>query len=710
MSKLFGRTRRLLIVLFVFLIFLWGAVCYQFLQMQLSTYSSAQQDSFLKASLILQEKLDSYIHGLQGMGGVVKSKQGNPSMRDVREYAEFRGFFSNFEGALGYGFIRRVFPDQLIPFLASKVQESSDFHFQQLTPTKDVYFIIEAIEPIERNRKALGLDIGSETKRRAAALRAMETGRPALTAPIELVQAKGKTSGFLYFLPVYQTTTPPSTSSQRQRSLIGWTYAPILADSILEHLGKNVSNDFHYSLFDVTDPSSSEKIFLGFNVSDSKIQPFKALLTVGERRWEFIAAPKVSTYQIQLKSLAILIFVTGIFFLTFFFQKFYKQLRRSDEVEVEYLSIEKWREAVLNGTNYMMIATRLDGTITVFNRTAEALLGYKADELVGKKTPGIFHDPVEVTERSKILTHELGRTIQPGFETFVTKAHQSGAPDINEWTYVTKSGEKFPVRLSVTAIRNYEGVISGYLGVAEDLREFKRLEQTIESQRLAMISSAKMSALGEMAGGVAHEINNPLTIINGKVSIIKHSMVKNPDISWLLEQLSGIENTVDRINKIIKGLRAFSRDCSRDEKKPTQVGDVISETLDLCREKFSKYGIDIIQHGDPSLLIICRSVEISQVLMNLLSNSFDALENRPDKWVKISILNKGNNVEILYCDSGDPIPKEIQQRMFEPFYTTKEVGKGTGIGLSISKGIMEAHGGSLTYVADQAHPTFKLIF
>jgi PAS domain S-box-containing protein len=133
------------------------------------------------------------------------------------------------------------------------------------------------------------------------------------------------------------------------------------------------------------------------------------------------------------------------------------------------------QRAILNSANYAIISGLPSGVITTFNSTAEEWLGYTAAEVVGRHTPALWHDPEEVRARTELLTRELGRSIEPGFETFVAKA-RLGAADENEWTFIRKDGTRFPVLLSVTAITNEHGVITGFLGVIADLTERKKHE------------------------------------------------------------------------------------------------------------------------------------------------------------------------------------------------------------------------------------------
>ncbi len=137
------------------------------------------------------------------------------------------------------------------------------------------------------------------------------------------------------------------------------------------------------------------------------------------------------------------------------------------------------QQAILNSANYTIISTTIDGIITTFNKTAESWLGYQAAEVVGKTTPILIHDLQEVEQRAQELSQELGVPIEPGFEVFVTKARR-GEPDEWEWTYIRKDGSRFPVRLSVTPLRDERGEITGFLGIGSDLSESKQAAAELE--------------------------------------------------------------------------------------------------------------------------------------------------------------------------------------------------------------------------------------
>lgn len=239
--------------------------------------------------------------------------------------------------------------------------------------------------------------------------------------------------------------------------------------------------------------------------------------------------------------------------------------------------------------------------------------------------------------------------------------------------------------------------------------ELLEMNQTLAEQQKLLAHSAKMSALGEMAGGIAHEINSPLAIITVHANQVERLCTRGaltPDFITREAQL--IARTAKRIGDIIKGLRAFAREGSNDPFEPAAVNTIINDALVLCQTRFRNHDVDLQVPDVPDELTIrCRSVQITQVLLNLLANAYDAVVDLKDKWVRVEVEEEGDHLRIMVTDSGTGIAPQIQDKIMQPFFTTKEVGRGTGLGLSISKGIVEAHKGTLQF--DDAHPNTRFV-
>jgi C4-dicarboxylate-specific signal transduction histidine kinase len=248
--------------------------------------------------------------------------------------------------------------------------------------------------------------------------------------------------------------------------------------------------------------------------------------------------------------------------------------------------------------------------------------------------------------------------------------------------------------------------------LAVTLAEKLKTEQVLEEQSSKMVSNAKMAALGEMSAGIAHEINNPLTIMVGFVQRIKKRIatLATSDNKQDLEDLSKIESAAQRISKIVMGLKNFSRSGLNEPKSNSRFLEIMNDTLDLSRERIANAGIELRYKEHDNVVINCRPHQIVQVLLNLINNAYDAVVNDENAWIDVSYEVKDARLIVKVTDSGRGIPKEIAARIMQPFYTTKVVGKGTGLGLSISKGLVEDHNGTLTYNSISANTQFVLDF
>lgn len=241
------------------------------------------------------------------------------------------------------------------------------------------------------------------------------------------------------------------------------------------------------------------------------------------------------------------------------------------------------------------------------------------------------------------------------------------------------------------------------------INELKKLKHELEEQRLKAEYSSRLATLGEMAAGIAHEINNPLAIIVGNITIFKKLIESDKiDKNIIFSRLNQIEATTFRISKIISGLRSFSRQAEGDPFLSVELKNLMENTLSLCSERFKSGNVKLELQEIPNIFINAREAQISQVLLNILNNSYDALDKQENRVIKIEFEADTENLKILISDNGPGIPDNIAFKIFEPFYTTKEIGKGTGLGLSISKGIMQDHKGDLTLKQNKNPTTFEV--
>lgn len=247
-------------------------------------------------------------------------------------------------------------------------------------------------------------------------------------------------------------------------------------------------------------------------------------------------------------------------------------------------------------------------------------------------------------------------------------------------------------------IRNSNGRIT-YNGIMLEISEKKNLERALSMEQERLQASAKMISLGEMSAGVAHEINNPLSVISGNAGIALKLLQKSPpEIDKAIECTEKIQKMSDRIAKIVKSLKLFARDDEKDPMTVHSVNDIVSETLEMIKMRLQKQAISLKIEQLVEARVWCRPVQLSQVILNLLTNAIDAIEStdvEAERWISMNISEVNGILKIRICDSGPGIPEAVRSKIMNPFFTTKEVGKGTGLGLSLSKSIAEDHGGTL---------------
>lgn len=281
-----------------------------------------------------------------------------------------------------------------------------------------------------------------------------------------------------------------------------------------------------------------------------------------------------------------------------------------------------------------------------------------------------------------------------------------------EFKLINKNGELHRVSLVVHLLQaissNRER--KSYIVSIRNIEELRKKETIIEIQKGQLFEASKLSSLGEMASGFAHEINNPLAIIIGKLTLIEREVKKDYatfDKDVILKHLLKCKETVTRITKIISGLRNISHFDS-GEVEEVAIEDLVEDPINMANLKMSGKGIDfkVELNSLEKEKIICNKIQIGQVLINLLANSIFEIESQPEPWLHLKVEFNNFGFKFTIMDSGKGISTNVQSKMFEPMYTTKPVGKGTGLGLSISRSIVELHSGTLVVDNDCPNTSF----
>lgn len=333
-------------------------------------------------------------------------------------------------------------------------------------------------------------------------------------------------------------------------------------------------------------------------------------------------------------------------------------------------------QAILDTTVDGMITIDERGVVESFNPAAEKIFGYKPEEVIGQNVHMLMPEPY-YSEHDKYVADYL----QTGQRKIIGFGREVQGK--------RKNGSVFPLDLAVSEFML--GNSRKFTGIVRDISDRKRLEEQL-------IQSSKLAALGELVGGIAHEVNNPAGIIMMRIANLVEE-AKNTEFSEdAVDDIDVIQRQSERIAQITSGLLAFSRQTPFSA-QPSDVNRTIQNAIALVENVLRSNGVEYCPElADDLPAVVLDTTRIEQVLLNLFNNAMDAM---PDGGVltvktKNQIDTAGTHWALITVkDNGEGIKEADLKRLFDPFFTTKEVGKGTGLGLSISYGIVQEHGGRI---------------
>ncbi len=352
------------------------------------------------------------------------------------------------------------------------------------------------------------------------------------------------------------------------------------------------------------------------------------------------------------------------------------------------------QNAILNSANFSIIATDPLGVIQLFNVGAERMLGYPADQVVDKVNPSDLHDPEEVLARARALSQEFGVSIAPGFEALAFKASR-GIEDIYELTYICADGKRFPAIVSITALSDDFGEIIGYLLIGSHNSVRKRVEREL-NEAMAAADQANL-AKSEFLSSMSHELRTPLNAILGFAQLIETgtpapTLLQQRSVGQILKAgwyLLDLINEILDLSLIESGKLSLSLE-------PIMLADVMRESRAMIEPQATKRGI-LVTFPELAMpfLVTADRTRIKQVLLNLLSNAIKY--NREGGTVSVDCkMALSGRVRISVTDTGEGLTASNLRKLFQPFNRLGQeahVGEGTGIGLVVSKRLVELMGG-----------------
>lgn len=350
-------------------------------------------------------------------------------------------------------------------------------------------------------------------------------------------------------------------------------------------------------------------------------------------------------------------------------------------MDVEKVQFEALMETAVDG----IIVTDSSGVMKVYNPACERLFGYTAAEAISQNVKMLMSAPYREKHDQYIANyHATGEKKIIGFGREVVGLH--------------KDGSTFPMYLSVG-----EGRLEGasiFVGIIHDLTDHERAERQLKDLKSELLHVSRLSDMGQLASALAHELNQPLTAVTNYVKAASRTLgpadSSNPQSVRVQELMEKAKEQTLRAGQIVKRLRDF---IAKGETQRTKenLNDVIEEALVLALVGAAETGITVQRKFTADLpLLLIDKIQIQQVVLNLIRNSVEALEDMPTRHLCIStgIDNERGAVTVAVSDSGPGLAPKVLDQLFQPFVTTKQ--SGMGVGLSICKSIVDAHGGQLS--------------
>ncbi len=364
--------------------------------------------------------------------------------------------------------------------------------------------------------------------------------------------------------------------------------------------------------------------------------------------------------------------------------RLYQQQKRQTE---ELSMLKEFNESIVESVNVGLLAVDENGSITRCNSTFEEMMGVPRDEVVGKKFEQVFDEAFAYN-----LGNILGKS--KWHLTEIRNAYKMHATDSN--------GRSLMLNVAIAPLRSVTNSQSGAIVVLEDVSSRFKLEETLQQ-------SEKLSSIGLLAAGVAHEVNTPLTGVSSYTQMLL-GMVPETDPKHAL--LQKMQRQTDRASNIVSNLLNFSRIGSVTESTEVNINRLLDDTLQLLEPQIRKSNIEIVKnYSDEILPIFGNAGKLQQIFTNLILNARDAMVGGTGKITLRTDLVGNDEIKIEVTDSGEGIAPENLGKIFDPFFTTKGVGNGTGLGLAVSYGIVQEHGGTIEAFSENGNgTTFMLSF
>jgi len=657
---------------------------------------------------------------------------------------------------------------EYIPYISDKQRAGTEeevrsegfktFSFTQRTAdgsliaadSRPEYFPVLYVEPLAGNEPALGFDLGSQLERLEALSKARDTGESVASGRVSLVQGSNTKNGLLIFHPMYLKGAPVGTQEERRKNLLGFSLGVFRLDKIFDHSMEDSRTEaVQVWLEDLETHQDERPLYSSSSSPESSdsgswlLLParkfeLKRPLSVGQRSWQlrfesspgFLAARLTWRPWFALGAGSVITVLLGMYFFTtlrlFTMSdvsaaertaselRLREKIQQTRQAEIEARDKEEKLQILLAGikaATFTIDATSF--TILDMNPVAESLFSVSAKDWIGRPHRELFRDNLRPLDARTDM-------LQAVFDG--TNSSASG-----EFLLELPDGKLVPLSRTVLSASIMDKTY--IFEVLFDISEKKALERQLGLAQ-------KLESIGQLASGIAHEINTPIQYVSGNLGFLQDAFKSLTDIlarydslaksasadptltkelqdlirakeharyEELLSEIPGsISDSISGVERVAIIVGAMKRFSHPDvaEKRLLDVNKAIESTLTITRNEW-KYTADMKIDFDPtSPLLFCFPGDFNQVILNLVVNAAHAISDKYKGTGKkglltVSTSSDADSLTIRVSDTGTGIPPENTSRIFDPFFTTKEVGKGTGQGLAIVHSVVERHGGTI---------------
>ena len=636
--------------------------------------------------LAIKDRMDAYRQVLFGGTGLFNGSS-NVSRDEWREYVDSLQIATYLPGIQAVGFAKALKPTELESNIASIRKEGFPTYTVHPKGKRDLYTSIIYIEPFdERNIRAFGYDMYSQSTRHSAMKSAMETGKPYLSGKVQLLQEDGidLQAGFLLYVPLYKKGMALTTLEDRVKAIDGFVYAPFRVKDFMRVVAKNLMDIINIKIYDNKEnedsllfSSTSRK-----NQSNATLQ-YKQKILIDGRQW-IVKYYEEQSFKNDIDKYTPLIIIIGgllLSFLSFFLiQSFRKiQIKQQEHInELSSIAIEK--QLALNNL-----------------KKAENLskLGNWSLDLINNKlvwSDEIFNIFEVDKEKFKASYDAFLNSIHPDDRNMVNEAYANSLQTQEsyeiEHRLLMNDGKIKYVKEQCESTFDKDGKPLVSIGTVQDITEHVKDEKRLRFRDKQLLVQSRLAQMGEMISMIAHQWRQPIsTIAMGANNILIDIELNNIDKNSLRDRANDIVAKTVELSKTIDDFRNFYK--PNKQSIITKLEDVIEKSLNITKSSLIHNNINIIKEYNSDEEIELYDREVMQVILNILKNAQDNIKEKDIKDPYIKITTKDRIISI--CDNGGGISEDIIEKIFDPYFSTKNEKNGTGLGLYMSKTIIEEH-------------------